>query len=277
MDLTVGILSYNTSALTVRCLESIYKKTKNIKFEVILVDNASRDNTVEVIKKKFQKIILIENKKNNFFAKGYNQAIKKSKGKYFLMLNSDAYIQDNSFFKLLKFMESKKVYACEGLEISESGKIIKTGSKFPSPLIDFFELSIIGRRIASKKMIDKFRMKSNDRKKNFEVDVGCNAFFCMRTDFLKELMYDEKFKLYYTENDLCKRFKKMTGNKIYHCGNSYVIHKMSASTEKLGEERISIYYSDMFHYYLKNKRIDGLILYLLLKAEQKILKLRSVF
>lgn len=276
MELTVGILSYNTKDLLRKCLLSIQKKTKDIRYEIIVVDNASHDGSAEMIKNEFPKIKLIANKKNKFFAAGYNQIIKITKGKYFIMLNSDTYLEKNAFKKMLNFMKKNKLSACEGLEIKPDGKIISTGSLFRSLRSDFYELSLIGRLFRNKKYLDKIRMKKFNRKNNFEVDVGCNAFFCVKTELMKEIGgYDKNFTLYYTEDDISQKIKKM-GYKIFHCGESYVMHEDAKSTMQLGWKRIDIFYKDLLTYHRKyNNTFITYALYYLLNLEKLILRLRD--
>src|SRR3990167_10274907 len=101
MELSVIIINWNTKTLLKDCLNSIYKFTKEINFELIVVDNGSKDGSQAMVKKKFPQVKLILNKANLGFTKANNQGIKVAKGKYVLLLNSDAYLIENSFRKLL--------------------------------------------------------------------------------------------------------------------------------------------------------------------------------
>src|ERR1700756_4722394 len=92
-------------------------------------------------------IKFIKNNTNLFFTKANNQAFKKALGKYILILNSDTYFIDNSIKKMKDFLDSyPKVGAIEGIEMYENKTIIETGSRRASPLIDFYELSLLGKR-----------------------------------------------------------------------------------------------------------------------------------
>lgn len=277
MDLTIGILSFNTKELTLRCLRTIEKYTKNLKYEIIVVDNGSKDGSVSAIKKEFPEIELIVNKKNRFFAAGYNQIIKVANGEYFMMLNSDTRLENNAFKRMLDFMKKNKTSACEGLEIKPDGKLISTGSHFRNPLSDFYELSLLGRMFRNEKYIRKIRMKNYSRKKTFQVDVGCNAYMCINTDLLKKIGgYDENFRLYYTEDDLSQRITK-EGFSIFHYGDSYVIHEDAKSTIQLGWRRIYLFYKDMYYYHSKySNKYCASVLYYLLIFEFIILRFRSL-
>lgn len=277
MDVTISIVTYNSKELLQRCLISIYKWTKGITFEVIVVDNASNDGTVAMIKKEFPHVICIANKQNNFYAKGNNQSLRIAKGKYFLILNSDTYFIDNSIKKMLHFMEKNiQSGAIEGLEMYEDGKIVSTASLFSTPRIDFYELSLIGKRLKNNKLIRQYRISSKKRTDTFLIDVGCDAFLMIKTEILRKIGgYDEKLWLYYTENDLCLRIKQR-GYDITHYGDAKVYHKVSAIVDTMGWKKADIYYRDLLYYYKKHGyKVSGTLLFLLLKIEEVLLKTRE--
>ncbi len=275
MDVTISIVSYNTRELLRRCIKSIYKQTKGIEFEVIVVDNASQDGTVDMVEREFKKVKLIKNMVNKYYTGANNQSLKIAKGKYFLILNADTYFVDNSIKKIFDYMEKNKtVGAVEGLEIYEDGTLVPNGSKFSTPLLDFYELSFIGKRFKNRKMIDEYRIVNKRRNETFDIDVGCDAFLMVRKSIMGKIGgYDDNLLLYYTENDLCLRIKK-SGYKIMHIGNARVIHKVSASVEKLGWRKTDIYYNDLLCYYKKHGfAISGKLLYILLKFEEVVLRI----
>lgn len=80
-DLSITIVNYNTKDLLRQCINSIYKNTKEISFEIIVVDNASSDGSVEMLKKEFPQVKIIANKKNLFFTRAHNQALRISQGR----------------------------------------------------------------------------------------------------------------------------------------------------------------------------------------------------
>src|SRR3990167_7255186 len=108
MELSVIIVNWNTKKLLEDCLKSIFKYTKGVSFEIIVVDNGSRDGSPKMVKNKFPQVKLIPNKENLGFTKANNQGIKIAKGKYILLLNSDAYLIENSFKKLVEEADSLK-------------------------------------------------------------------------------------------------------------------------------------------------------------------------
>ena len=277
VDVSIIIVSFNTHKFLEKCLNSLLRFTKGISFEIIVIDNNSSDKSVELVKKKFPQIKLIANKVNKFFTGANNQGAKIARGKYLLFFAPDAYLIDNSVKKIFDYLQiHESVGACEGLELYENGKPVPTGSKVTSPLIDFFELSLIGSKIKNQKLINDFRIKNKKRSQDFEVDVGCDAFLMIRSDLFKKIkMYDTGMKLYYTENDLCHKIKS-EGFSIVHLGSAKIIHTVSVSTNALGWKKNDIYYEDLRTYYKKHKQgILGNLLYLDLKIEKQLLQIRE--
>jgi GT2 family glycosyltransferase len=276
IDVSISIVSYNTRDLLLRCLQSIFAHTKGISFEVIVVDNNSHDGTVDAVRKKYPQVNVIANTTNKYFAAN-NQAFAIAKGTYVLILNADTYFVDNSVTTMKKYMDTHaKVGACEGVEIYENGAIMASGSKKLTPLIDFYLLSLIGVRLADKKLINNYKIAEKDRSDTFEVEVGCDAFLMVRRNLLEKIHgYDEKLKLFYTENDLCLRIQQQAF-QILHLGSAKVMHRVSASTSKLGWKKQDIYYADMLQYYKKHGYVfSGSVLFLLLKCEEYMLQVRE--
>ena len=96
MDVSILIVNWNTKDLLCECLRSVYEETVGIRFELIVIDNASSDNSIAAIKSEFSGVILIENSENLGFAAAINQGIAITKGRYVLILNSDTVVMDNA-------------------------------------------------------------------------------------------------------------------------------------------------------------------------------------
>ncbi len=274
LDVSISIVSYNTKEDLKKCLHSIYKYTKGIKFEVIVVDNGSIDKTYEMVRQEFPQVIIHRNKNNQYFTKPNNDNFKISRGVYFLILNADTYFTNNSIKKMVDYLKNHQdVGAVEGLEIYEDGRLVPNGSLFSSPVFDFYELSFIGKKFRNKNALRKYRLASKKRDTTFEVDVGCDAFFMVKAHIFRKIGgYDEKLLLYYTENDICLRIKTL-GYKIVHLGNASVIHKVSVSANRLKWKKLDLYYKDLKTYYIKHGfTLGGIIVYYVLTFEKYILR-----
>lgn len=231
MDVSVIIVSYNTRQLTLDCIESVYKKTKDIQFEIFVVDNASKDGSVEAIKNNFPNVILIENKENKGFGFANNLAIIKSNAKYVFLLNSDCVLLDNSILSFFTFMENTehKSIACVGGTLLDSNNnSIHSYGYFPS-LFRFTMGSTFHDYIKNKSIFSKKFTKNSPRL----VDYITGADLFIKKDILNILgLFDEKFFLYYEEADLQYRFRKaglcsviLSEVKIYHLKGASSNHK----------------------------------------------------
>lgn len=143
IDLSISIVSFNTKSLLEQCLYSIFSNTKNLKFEVLLVDNASKDETVEMVKVKFPQVRFTQNPKNLIFTKAHNQNLAKVKGRYFLVLNEDTQIPAGALIEMVEFMSvgPKNLGLASCREVDEKGNLDMTCSRLPHPIFDFFEAS----------------------------------------------------------------------------------------------------------------------------------------
>ena len=268
IDLTISIISYNTKDLLSRCLASIFKFTRKLNFEVIVTDNASSDDSAAMVKREFPQVKLIRNRINRWYTGATNQALKLARGRYFLILNSDIFLNTNAFKTMIAYLDRHpRVGAIESLQIYEHGRIAPTGSRHNTPLTDFFELTWLGRKLANQKLLNRFRMVRKNRRHTWPAQVICDAALMTRTDLVKKIGgYDEKLKLYYTENDLCRRIQNQ-GLTTVHLGQAAVKHTVSASTAKVDWKTISgIYAADVFHYYRKwHGPLPAALLFLSLK------------
>jgi GT2 family glycosyltransferase len=277
MQLSVSIVSFNTKALLKRCLASIFKFTKGLSFEVIVVDNGSTDDSAAIVRKDFPQVKLIQNRTNRWYSGANNQALNAAKGKYFLILNSDIFLKDNAFKSLVCYLSRhQKVGAVEPLQQSENGKIISTGSRHNRLDWDLTELTLLHKLI---KPPSQFRLVGKDRRKTWPAEVICDAALLLRTSQLKKIGgYDEKFKLYYTENDLCRRLQQRQ-YKAVHLGTAKVWHSVSASTKKAGWKIISpIYTADARQYYRKyHGRLQALAIWSGMSLSNALVRLKQNF
>lgn len=131
LDLAVIILSYNTSQLTVKCLQTVFAQTKKIKFDVWVVDNNSSDDSVAKIKKLFPQIHLIESKENLGFPRGNNLALREASARYYLLLNSDTEILDGALDSLVEFMDREKFDIGSCYLVGPDGKLQPNVGELP--------------------------------------------------------------------------------------------------------------------------------------------------
>ena len=134
MQVSIIIVSFNTCELLRNCLKSIYDKTKNLDFEIIVSDNGSKDGSIEMIKSEFPKVIVLENNANLGFGTANNRGLKVAKGEFIFYLNSDTLLQNNAvkiFYDYWKEHESESLGAL-GCNLDDgTGEINFSHGRFP--------------------------------------------------------------------------------------------------------------------------------------------------
>lgn len=285
LDLSISLLTYNTNHLAKKCLESIYKNTSNISFEILLVDNASTDGTPEMIRKEFPKVKLAASRQNLLFIKGHNQNLRKVLGRYFLILNEDTEIGPRVLESMVKFMDlNPKIGLASCRQIDELGQTDTTCSRLPTPAIELLESSIIFQKLATpfkkftQKYLDRYRYKGWDRKSQREVEVLPGSFIIGRKKLLDDIgILDEDLLFFYGEPDLCQRAKK-AGYLNYHNGKVSFKHLRSKAISKWSPfKRFQITEHDILVYYKKYFGVLWfLILWLLLRPNWIYWKLKSI-
>jgi len=256
-DLSVVIANYNTKVLLKNCLNSIFKSRGNLRIEVIVVDNGSKDGSVEMLDKlkvKSGKLKVIKNRNNLLYSKANNQGLRLAKGKYVLILNSDTLIRKDTLTKMKRFMDEHHNCAiATARQIDQSGKTFKTSHKFPTPLTEIVELPIFKKLFANSKIISSYRYKGWDRKTKRQIDTAPGSFMFARRYVLSSVkFFDENLKLYYSDVDLSKKVKDK-GYDIYHLGSVTFDHFKAQTVRKQSTLKIMTQaYNDVVYYYKKH-------------------------
>ena len=237
MDVSIIIVNYNTKDLLKNCLESIYKQTKEISFEIIISDNGSTDGSIKMIKDKFPQVTLIENNANLGFGAANNKALEIAKGKFVFYLNSDTVLLNNAVKYFYDYWETSpekdKIGALGANLLDENMNIIHSYGNFAGYKIAlkqlfkmFFSNIILSILFIFHISIEKRNSSSIETKFIGEVDYVTGADLFLLNDL--NAKFDEYFFLYFEEADLQKKLfnqnKKrliIEGPLIQHfCGGS---------------------------------------------------------
>ena len=233
MDVSVIIINYNTKDLTMNCLRSVYASKTGYAYEVILVDNASSDGSVEEISQIFPNVRIIANKENVGFGRANNQAAEVSTGRYLYILNSDTEIEKDVIQNVVSYGDANPEAGIIGNRSHfPDGRPQESVYKFPSLLSEliFFAIGII-------KMGDIFLFKLNkynDLQPDAPLEVDVVAGFSM---FIKRELYEqiglfnERIFMFYEDNELCYRAKK-TGYKNIYFPGAAIMHVNGGSVRK---------------------------------------------
>jgi len=232
-DLSIIILNYNTRDLLRDCLRSVLKSKKNsFAYEIIVVDNASVDGSVEMIKREFPQVKIIQSKENLGFAGGNNLALKKAQGKYILFLNSDTQVKPDAFQKMISFMDSDpKIGAATAKTMLVSGGMDPDCHRgFPTPWASICYFLGLEKLFPKSKIFGQYHQFYLDLNKIHEIDAGFGTFMFVRRQALTEVgSWDENYFFYGEDLDLFYRIKK-AGWKVMFYPEPLLIHHKGASS-----------------------------------------------
>jgi len=251
-NLSVIVVNWNTRKLLENCLFSIFKFTKGISFEVIVVDNGSIDSSPQMVKKKFPQVKLILNKENLGFTKANNQGIKVAKGKYILLLNSDTYLIENALGKLVKRADGlskrgptpKVVRPLRGLGalgpllLNENRSVQQSVGFFPHLPQIFWWMSFIDD-LPRGDLLRPYHVDHDSfYQKEQPVDWVTGAAILVPKKVIQKIGgFDENIFMYGEEVDWCYRIKK-AGFDVYFSPVAKIVHIGRGSTGQISQNAI---------------------------------------
>jgi len=233
---SIIILNYNTFQLTCNCIESIIEFTKDVSYEIILVDNLSTECDADLFKQKFPSINLVKSNENGGFAKGNNLGIAAANGEFILLLNSDTYLIEDAISKTINYYKNESLKCVIGCKMQyPNGDIQHTARKFRSiswELFDVFRflLYILPYKKRAELMFGKY-FKSDF---NTQCDWLNGAFFIFPKTALQELpqnKLDDRFFMYGEDHLWCWQFQQIGYDSYFYC-DTKIIHINNGSTAK---------------------------------------------
>jgi len=231
MDVSIIIVNWNTKDLLRDCLKSVYQCTSDVDYEIIVVDNASTDGSVEMIRNNFPQAILIENSENRGFAAANNQGMSVAKGRYVLLLNSDTVVLDNAIANTVRFADENTQTAVVGCRVLNPDLTLQqTCFMFPSVLNMLLSSTYLYKLFPKSRFFGREQMTWWDRNDIRQVDVVTGCFMLVRRQAIEQVgTMDEQFFMYGEETDWCYRFREK-GWKVMFAPVGEIIHFGGQST-----------------------------------------------
>ncbi|AAU92264.1 glycosyl transferase, group 2 family [Methylococcus capsulatus str. Bath] len=245
-DISVLIVSFNTRDLLRRCLASLRDQAGGTGIETIVVDNASRDGSADMVEAEFPDVRLIRSPVNLGFGNANNLAFTQSRGRYLVLLNSDACLAPG-----LLDAASKRMDACPdvgmagGRLVGPEGGWQPSARMFPSLLNEFLVLSGLAHRYPKSRLFGRFDRTWADPSEEAGVDWVPGAFAILRRDLIDRIgFFDPRFFLYYEEVDLCRRIRA-AGCKIMYWPELVITHLGGESAKTLSDMEFSSHASQL--------------------------------
>jgi GT2 family glycosyltransferase len=247
MKLSVIIVNYNVEYFLEQCLYSVRKASKDIDIEVYVVDNNSVDGSNRMVREKFPEVILIENKQNTGFSKANNQAMRLSKAEYVLLLNPDTVVEDDTFTKVIGFMDQHPEAGGLGVKMVDGkGKFLPESKRgLPTPMTAFYKMFGFSQLFPRSKRFSHYHLGYLDKDKTAEIEILAGAFMLMRHTVLDKIgLLDEAFFMYGEDIDLSYRITQ-AGYKNYYFPETRIIHYKGESTKKSSVNYVFVFYNAM--------------------------------
>lgn len=254
-DVSIVIVNWNTRKMLRDCLLSINTHTSGINYEIIVVDNASSDDSCQMIEREFPAVRLLANSRNEGFAYGCNEGMRASRGRYLLLLNSDTLLTENTLKKMICFLDIRPETGMGGcMLLNSDGTIQPTCAGFPTAFSFIFgganPIRLFRRLIFNEIYFSHPFLSYPEHKSVQNVDWIAGAFMMVRREVAETVgMMDETIFLYSEEVDWCCRIRK-SGWKISYTPEASLIHLGRGSTTMSDSTR-SIAILESYLYFFK--------------------------
>ena len=247
MKLSIVIVNYNVKYFLEQCLYAATKAASKLGSEIIVVDNDSVDGSCQMVAEKFPMVTLIANKVNVGFSKANNQAIRIAKGEYILLLNPDTVVEEDSFIKIVGFMDKTPDAGGLGVKmIDGKGRFLPESKRgLPTPEIAFWKMFGFSSLFPRSKRFGRYHLGYLDKDQIHEVDVLAGAFMLLRRQTLDKVgLLDEDYFMYGEDIDLSYRITQ-GGYKNYYFPQTTIIHYKGESTKKGSINYVKVFYNAM--------------------------------
>lgn len=248
MELSVIIVSYNVSSFLDQVLTTLAEAIQELNAEVYVVDNASHDDSVSIVKTKYPWVKIIENSENLGFARANNKALAKVKGRYVLFLNPDTILRKDTLTTMVKFMDEHPEAGAAGCKVINPDGSLQLACRrgLPTPVVAFYRMIGLSGLFPKSKTFGAYNLTYLDPDTLVEVDAVSGSFMMLRKKVLDMVGFlDDDFFMYGEDLDLCYRIKK-AGWKIFYVPYTEIIHFKGESTKTVPTiKNIRDFYSAM--------------------------------
>src|SRR5579871_5686289 len=261
-DITIVLVNYNTAHLFERLFSAIDCARGDLRLQIILVDNASRDSSIEILRRSYPYVELIENTVNVGFGRANNQSLARMRGRFVLLLNTDAFVSPDTLIKTFRFMEQDPQCGILGVKlIGEDGSLQPSCRFFPTPWNVFVATNGLTRFFPNTRPVDDMEWDHKGIRACHWVP-GC--FYLIRKEVIDQVgLFDPRFFLYCEEIDHCWRVRQ-AGWKVVYYGNTHVVHiggesaKTTSAITKAGRQIARLQVESELLYVRKHFGLRGL-------------------
>jgi GT2 family glycosyltransferase len=253
LDLSIIIVNWNAQALLRDCLEHVHKTVTQTQYEIIVIDNNSTDGSQDMLKRDFPAVRLIENTDNAGFAHANNQGMAISQGRYILLLNSDAFVGENTIDTMIQFMDARPqagMSACQLL--NQDGSLQPSCYSFPSLTTEFYTALQLDKLFPRSPEFGRYLMTYWDFDAVRSVDAVMGAFMLVRREVVDQVgMMDDSYFMYSEEFDWCYRIRQHGWDILYNPAVQ-TVHLWGGSSQQVRIEMFLQLYRSKVRFFRKN-------------------------
>ncbi|MFH1525226.1 MAG: glycosyltransferase [Bacteroidota bacterium] len=267
IDLSVIIVNYNVKEFLKNSIVSIQKASTGLETEIIVVDNASDDGSVEEIEQKFPHVKLIANSINVGFGSANNQALKIAGGKFILLLNPDTIVKENTFHELIKFFKAHPEAGMAGCKVLNPDGTLQLACRrsFPGPWTSFTKVTGLSRLFPKSRLFARYNLTYLNENKTYEVDAISGSFMMLTKEVYEKVGgFDSQFFMYGEDLDLCYRIQ-LSDYKVYYVHSTEIIHYKGESTKRSNIDETKVFY-DAMHLFVKKHLASSFLVESILRA-----------
>ena len=247
MELSIVIVNYNVKEFLTQCLDSIFKSQTQYNYEVIVVDNSSRDSGRDEICSTFKDITWIDNSENVGFGRANNQGFSHAKGVYTLILNPDTVLQEDTLEKCISYLLAHPEVGGIGIKgLDGSGQFLPESKRaLPTPLVALWKITGLSAIFPKSSVFARYHLGHLSPEENHEVDILVGCFMMVPTQLLLSVGgFDPQYFMYGEDIDLSYELQK-TGHKNIYFSDSQIIHYKGESTKRGSLNYVRMFYKAM--------------------------------
>jgi GT2 family glycosyltransferase len=262
-DLTVVIVNYNTAGLLRPCLDALRASEGGLRMQVVIIDNASRDHSAEVLRRDYADCELVFNTHNVGFGRANNQALARARGRYLLLLNTDAFVRPDTVQKTVRYLDEHPGCGLLGVRLEgRDGSLQPSCRYFPTPWNEFLVSVGLDRVFTQTRLVDDMAW---DHASIRECDWVPGCYYLVRRSIVEQVgLFDPRFFLYFEEVDHC-RAVKAAGARVVFYPDTTVVHiggesaKTDAVITGAGRQISALQIESSLLYYRKHHGRPGLL------------------
>ncbi|MBR4842145.1 MAG: glycosyltransferase family 2 protein [Bacteroidaceae bacterium] len=256
---SVIIVSYNVRHYVEQCLNSVMRSVPDA--QLIVVDNCSKDGSVDYLKQRFPDARIIANHENAGFGRANNMALSMVQGRYVLFLNPDTVVAEKTIPRCIEYMDSHPQTGAVGVKMMYADGCFAPESRrsLPTPSVAFWHMTGIGRIFPKSRVFAKYHLSYEDPDKECPIDIVSGAYMFVRKNALDVTGgFDESFFMYGEDIDLSYRIKIAGYQNIYL--PVPIIHYKGESTVKTSYNYAKVFYDAMLIFFNKHFRRSARII-----------------